>query len=185
MTLLQKLIEQEFNQIKNEAGSTKSISKLREENFNFKEKISDLEERITYLALYQRRNGEFDYIYEALRRVISLFLLKNQLMLSDIPQESRMNCLETDGYFSVAAHRCASDSNNVAYLTGVLSMMYEDAIYGVLNDIITFREFYELICQWLNYFSYDKIELKGDKNFERYFQEQKERHRELFEAFGL
>lgn len=168
MTHLQKLIEQEFNQIKNEAGSTKSISKLREENFNFKEEIS-----------------EFDYIYEALRRVISLFLLKNQLMLSDIPQESRMNRLETDGYFSVAAHRCARDSNNVAYLTGVLSMMYEDAIYGVSNDIITFREFYELICQWLNYFSYDKIEFKGDKNFERYFQEQKEKHRELFEAFGL
>lgn len=77
MTHLQKLIEQEFNQIKNEAGSTKSISKLREENFNFKEEISDLEERITYLALYQRMIGEFDYIYEALRRVISIFLLKN------------------------------------------------------------------------------------------------------------
>ena len=38
---------------------------------------------------------------------------------------------------------------------------------------------------WLNYLDYDKIEFKGDDDFERYFQEQKARHKEYFEAFWI
>ncbi|EGS27571.1 hypothetical protein [Streptococcus agalactiae] len=128
---------------------------------------------------------DVEQVYERLKGLIVLLLLKNQLKLSDMSRENRINCLETSGYFGIAAHRYASDSGDITYLTEVLSIMYEDAAYGAMNGIINKNEFHALICQWLNYFDYDKIEFKGDKNFERYFQEQKEKHGELFEAFGL
>ncbi|RMI73091.1 hypothetical protein DIX59_09070, partial [Streptococcus iniae] len=120
-----------------------------------------------------------------LRRVIFEALLKHQLKLSDIPQNLRLNSLNNNVYFTVAAHRCASENRNMFYLTEVLSLMYEDCIYGVIHGLVTQGEFHELICNWLNYLDYDKIEFKGDDYFERYFQKQKERHRDFFEAFGL
>lgn len=134
---------------------------------------------------YSELVGQLEKGYEGLRRVIFEALLKHQLKLSDIPQELRLSNLDCDGYFSLAAHRYASDSSDTTYLTEVLSTMYEDASYGVTQGIINYREFHELICAWLNYLDYDKIEFKGDKDFELYFQEQKERHRSFFEAFGL
>lgn len=135
-----------------------------------------------YSDTYDR---EVEHIYKRLKGLIVLLLLKNQLKLSDIPRENRINSLETSGYFGITAHRYASNSGDIAYLTEILSIMYEDAAYGAMNGIINKSEFRTLICQWLNYFDYDKIEFKGDKNFERYFQEQKEKHKDLFEAFGL
>lgn len=130
-------------------------------------------------------NREVEEAYEKMRQLIGLSLLKNQLKLSDMPRESRMNSLEISGYFSILAHRYACDGGDVDYLTEVLSIMYDDAIYGVMNEIINQSEFHALICQWLNYIDYDKIEFKGDKNFERYFQEQKVKHSELFSSFGM
>lgn len=55
-------------------------------------------------------------------------------------RENRINCLETSGYFGIAAHRYASDSGDIAYLTEVLSIMYEDAAYGAMNGIIKEKE---------------------------------------------
>lgn len=162
MTKLQQLIEKDFVQLSVEKKTSHGL-----------------------LLCSDTFDREVEQAYERMRELICLSLLKKQLKLSDIPQESRMNGFETAGYFSIAAHRYASDSGDISYLTEVLSIMYEDAAYGALNGIINKSEFHELICQWLNYFDYDKIEFKGDKNFDRYFQEQKEKHRDLFRAFGL
>jgi len=173
VTEVQELIEKEFNQLK-----PKKVSPV----MNPQASIEDLQEE---LALYRESSKQLGKGYDGLRSVIFKALLRHQLKLSDIPQELRLSSLDVDGYFSVAAHRYASDSGDIAYLTEILSTMYEDAVYGVTSGIIHHREFHELICSWLNYFDYDKIEFKGDDDFERYFQEQKERHRDFFKAFGL
>ena len=173
MSDLQEIIEKEFNRLK-----SKEISS----EINSKTSIKDLKEII---EPYRESSTELEKGYDVLRRIIFKGLLRHQFKLSDISQELRISRLEVSGYFSVAAHRYASDNGDITYLTEVLSIMYEDAVYGVRSGVINHKEFYDLICSWLNYFDYDKIEFKGDDNFESYFQEQKERHRDYFEAFGL
>ncbi|WP_242258872.1 hypothetical protein [Streptococcus thoraltensis] len=173
MTELQLLTEKLFKQLKSRNISPEVMGQpLHKE---------DQEE----LERYRKRLKAFESGYDGLKNLIVKSLLSHQLTLSEIPQNYRMNVLESNGYFSVAAHRYATSSGDVSYLTDVLSIMYDDAIYGASCGILNAREFYELIRQWLNYLDYDKIAFKGDVTFECYFQKQKERHRELFEAFGL
>lgn len=168
MTDLKGLTEKEFNQLKPKAV--------------YPTVTEDLQEELTFS---QKTSKELETGYEGLRKVIFKGLLRHQVTLRDIPQTLRMNPIENNGYFCVAAHRYASGSGDIDYLTEVLSTMYEDAAYGVSSGVINHTEFYELICSWLNYLDYDKIEFKGDDDFERYFQEQKARHKEYFEAFWI
>lgn len=140
------------------------------------EKIHHLQQEIERLSRYEMESSLF-------RESLSVWLLEGRVTVSDIPQAIRL----TPDSVSVYTHafRNAEAKRDAQYGIEVLRLFQDDLKYLVSIDSITEQQYSRLFIKWLGYMERGKIVFKGDKDFDGYFQTQKEINRRLFEDVGL
>ncbi|SER10587.1 hypothetical protein [Streptococcus gallolyticus] len=142
----------------------------------FQEKISALESEVSRLSPYE-------YDYRLLRDVVADCLLQGQLTISDLPQTTRLT--QDDDLFYTYAWRFTEAKGDSQYGILILKILQSDLNY--LNSIgqLSQKQYTKWLEKWLIFLERGKIAFKGDEDFERYFQDQKEANRGLFKDYGL
>lgn len=142
----------------------------------FQEKISALESEVSRLSPYE-------YDYRLLRDVIANCLLQGQLTVNKLPHAIRL--IQDDDLFYTYAWRFTEAKGDPQYGTLILKILQSDLNY--LNSIgrLSQKQYTKWLEKWLSFLERGKIAFKGDEDFERYFQDQKEANRGLFNAYGL
>lgn len=157
-----------------------SLDELRspkEQEYHYlQEKISALESEVSRLSSYE-------YDYRLLRDVVADCLLQGQLTVSELPQAIRF--IQDDDLFYTYAWRLVEAKRDCQAAIIILKTLQDDLNYLFLIGKLSHKQYSQWLEKWLSFLERGKITFKGDEDFERYFQEQKEKHRELFEAFGI
>lgn len=153
------------------------LSNPKEQAYHyFQEKISALESEVSRLSPYE-------YDYRLLRDVVADCLLQGQLTVSELPQAIRF--MQDDDLFYTYAWRLVEAKRDCQAGIILLKTLQDDVNYLFLIGKLSHKQYSQWLEKWLSFLERGKIAFKGDEDFERYFQEQKEKHRELFEAFGI
>lgn len=142
----------------------------------FQEKISALESEVSRLSPYE-------YDYRLLRDVVADCLLQGRLTVSELPQVTRL--LQNDDLFYTYAWRFVEAKG--AYQEGIiiLKTLQDDLNYLLSIGKLSQEQYSQWLEKWLSFLERGKIAFKGEKDFERYFQDQKEVNRSLFSDFNL
>ena len=151
------------------------ISQGKEYHY-FQEKINDLESEVNRLSPYE-------YDYRLLRDVVADCLLQGQLTISELPQAIRL--MQDDVLFYTYAWRFTEAKGDSQYGILILKILQSDLNY--LNSIgqMSQKQYTKWLEKWLSFLERGKIAFKGDEDFERYFQDQKDANRGLFNDYGL
>lgn len=153
------------------------LSNLKEQAYHyFQEKISALESEVSRLSSYE-------YDYRLLRDVVADCLLQGQLTVSELPQAICL--IQDDDLFYTYAWRFVEAKGDCQAAIILLKTLQDDVTYLFLIGKLSHKQYSQWLEKWLSFLERGRIAFKGDEDFERYFQEQKEKHRELFEAFGI
>lgn len=153
------------------------LSNPKEQAYHyFQEKISALESEVSRLSSYE-------YDYRLLRDVVADCLLQGQLTVSELPQAIRL--IQDDDLFYAYAWRFVEAKGDCQAAIILLKTLQDDVTYLFLIGKLSHKQYSQWLEKWLSFLERGRIAFKGDEDFERYFQEQKEKHRELFEAFGI
>lgn len=142
----------------------------------FQEKISALESEVKRLSLYE-------YDYRLLRDVVADCLLQGQLTVSDLPQAIRL--MQDDDLFYTYAWRFVEATGDCQAGIIILKMLQDDLNYLFSIGKMSQKQYSQWLEKWLSFLERGKIAFKGEKDFERYFQDQKEVNRSLFNDFNL
>lgn len=149
----------------------------KEQEYHYlQEKISALESEVSRLDSYE-------YDYRLLRDVVADCLLQGQLTVSELPQAIRF--IQDDDLFYTYAWRLVEAKRDCQAGIIILKTLQDDVTYLFLIGKLSHKQYSQWLEKWLSFLERGRIAFKGDEDFERYFQEQKEKHRELFEAFGI
>lgn len=141
------------------------------------------QEKISYLENEVKRLSSYEYDYRLLRDVVADCLLQGQLTVSELPQAIRL--IQDDDLFYTYAWRFTEAKGDSQYGILILKILQSDLNY--LNSIgqLSQKQYTKWLEKWLSFLERGKIAFKGDEDFERYFQDQKEANRGLFNAYGL
>lgn len=142
----------------------------------FQEKISALESEVNRLSPYE-------YDYRLLRDVVADCLLQGQLTVSDLPQAIRL--MQDDDLFYTYAWRFVEATGDCQAGIIILKMLQDDLNYLFSIGKMSQKQYSQWLEKWLSFLERGKIAFKGDEDFERYFQDQKEVNRSLFNDFNL
>ncbi|MBE3600765.1 hypothetical protein [Streptococcus agalactiae] len=148
----------------------------KQEHHYFQEKISYLESEIKRLSPYE-------YEHRLLKEVIADCLLQGQLTVSELPQAIRL--IQGDDLFYTYAWRFVEATGDWQAGITILKILQDDLNYFFTIGKLSQKQYSQWLEKWLSFLERGKIAFKGDKNFERYFQEQEEANRRLFEDFDL
>lgn len=142
----------------------------------FQEKISTLESEVKRLSPYE-------YDYRLLRDVVADCLLQGQLTISELPQAIRL--MQDDDLFYTYAWRFVEATGDCQAGIIILKMFQDDLNYLFSIGKMSQKQYSQWLEKWLSFLERGKIAFKGEKDFERYFQDQKEVNRSLFNDFNL
>ena len=122
----------------------------------FKDKISHLEREVSRLSPYE-------YEHRLLKDVIADCLLQGQI---------------TAWRFVEATGDCQAGIT-------ILKILQDDLNYFFAIGKLSQKQYSQWLEKWLSFLERGRIAFKGEKDFERYFQDQKEANRSLFSDFNL
>ena len=143
----------------------------------------ELKEEIASLKQEINRLSWFAYEHELLSEPLLEWILDGKVKISEIPRAVRMSSYGDELY--IYAWRYAEAKQDAFYGMRILTLLQEDIKHCVIADSISQTEYVYRLEQWIKYMARGKMVFKGDKNFERYFQEQKAANRSLFDTEGL
>lgn len=148
----------------------------RQEYQYFQEKISHLESEVIRLSPYESD-------CRRLRDVIASSLLQGQLTLSELPQAIRL--IQDDDLFYTYAWRFVEAKRDCQSGIIILKILQDDLNYLFSIGKMSQKQYSQWLEKWLSFLERGRIAFKGEKDFERYFQDQKEASRSLFNDYGL
>ncbi|HFR5317317.1 hypothetical protein ACRPML_00140 [Streptococcus uberis] len=142
----------------------------------FKDKISHLESEVSRLSSYE-------YEHRLLRDIIADCLLQGQLTVSELPQAIRL--IKDDDLFYTYSWRFVEATGNCQAGITILKILQGDLNYFFAIGKLSKKQYSQWLEKWLSFLERGRIAFKGEKDFERYFQDQKEANRSLFSDFNL
>ncbi|HEP3477143.1 TPA: hypothetical protein VCN21_000758 [Streptococcus pyogenes] len=142
----------------------------------FKDKISHLEREVSRLSPYE-------YEHRLLKDVIADCLLQGQITVSELPQAIRL--IQDDDLFYTYAWRFVEAKGDCQSGIIILKMLRDDLNYLFSIGKMSQKQYSQWLEKWLSFLERGRIAFKGEKDFERYFQDQKEASRSLFNDYGL
>ncbi|HEL0016749.1 hypothetical protein [Streptococcus equi] len=142
----------------------------------FKDKISHLESEVSRLSSYE-------YEHRLLRDVIADCLLQGLLTVSELPQAIRL--IKDDDLFYTYSWRFVEATGNCQAGITILKILQDDLNYFFAIGKLSQKQYSQWLEKWLSFLERGRIAFKGEKDFERYFQDQKEANRSLFSDFNL
>ncbi|WP_288621959.1 hypothetical protein [uncultured Streptococcus sp.] len=164
MTHLQKLIEQEFNQIKAETRPEQDIRSILE----LQKEKTELKKEIAYLAPYQR----------LLEEPLYGWLLHGRIKIEELPLEVRM-----DSSAYIYAWRYAVAKHDADYGMAILDLFQSDMTELVRLEKLDQEAYGEYLEQWMLYLARGLSAFKDSKDYDQYFLKLQEAHKELFAEY--
>ncbi|HEL0246575.1 TPA: hypothetical protein TUD09_000784 [Streptococcus equi subsp. zooepidemicus] len=152
------------------------MGKQGEEYQYFLNKISLLESEVKRLSPYE-------YEHRLLKDVIADCLLQGQLTISELPQAIRL--IQDDDLFYTYAWRFVEATGDCQAGITILKILQDDLNYFFAIGKLSQKQYSQWLEKWLSFLERGRIAFKGEKDFERYFQDQKEANRSLFNDFNL
>lgn len=152
------------------------MGKQGEEYQYFLKKISLLESEV-------KRLSHYEYEHRLLKDVIADCLLQGQLTISELPQAIRL--IQDDDLFYTYAWRFVEATGDCQAGITILKILQDDLNYFFAIGKLSQKQYSQWLEKWLSFLERGRIAFKGEKDFERYFQDQKEANRSLFNDFNL
>ncbi|HEL0016769.1 hypothetical protein ACVHRL_03000 [Streptococcus equi subsp. zooepidemicus] len=152
------------------------MGKQGEEYQYFLNKISLLESEV-------KRLSHYEYEHRLLKDVIADCLLQGQLTISELPQAIRL--IQDDDLFYTYAWRFVEATGDCQAGITILKILQDDLNYFFAIGKLSQKQYSQWLEKWLSFLERGRIAFKGEKDFERYFQDQKEANRSLFNDFNL
>lgn len=142
-----------------------------------------LQAKISYLEGEVSRLSPYEYEHRLLRDVIADCLLQGHLTVSELPQTIRL--IQDDDLFYLYAWRFVEAKGDCQSGIIILKTLQDDLNYLFSIGKMSQERYSQWIEKWLSFLERGKIAFKGEKDFERYFQDQKEASRGIFDDYGL
>ncbi|MCW1793518.1 hypothetical protein, partial [Streptococcus agalactiae] len=115
--------------------------------------------------------------------VIADCLLQGQITVSELPQAIRL--IQGDDLFYTYAWRFVEATGDCQAGITILKILQDDLNYFFAIGKLSQKQYSQWLEKWLSFLERGRIAFKGEKDFERYFQDQKEANRSLFSDFNL
>ncbi|EPW38747.1 hypothetical protein, partial [Streptococcus agalactiae] len=103
--------------------------------------------------------------------------------VSELPQAIRL--IQGDDLFYTYAWRFVEATGDCQAGITILKILQDDLNYFFAIGKLSQKQYSQWLEKWLSFLERGRIAFKGEKDFERYFQDQTEANRSLFSDFNL